>query len=225
MAPGCHDNGYVSALNSFITSGQKEKLILLPGYAEMAAGIDKLGIPSLPIPDLFLPEKINLFSDRSRTPSPPTSPPPPGLVHPGSLAITKPTIIPQNVKDSYYTPVRRGSDPGIFNRAVIEGGVSYKSAVQGKVLGSGDGFAKPAVSSTKGSPTPSQIDSSDAAIMGGGGHGAPSRRINPKIVEFIQFRFRHGNETDDAHAAFVFRCNCSPFGNVSDISGLQKDPV
>lgn len=178
---GCHDNGYVSALNSFITSGHKEKLILLPGYAEMAAGIDKLGLPSLPISDLFLPEKINLFSDRSRTPSPPTSPPPPGLVHPGSLAITKPTIIPQNVKDSYFIPVRRGSDPGIFNRAAIEAGVSYKSAVQGKVLGSGDGFAKSAVSSAKGSPTPSQIDGSDAAIMGGGGHGAPSRRINPKI--------------------------------------------
>lgn len=186
MTPGCHDNGYVSALNSFITSGHKEKLILLPGYAEMAAGIDKLGLPSLQIPDLFLPEKINLFSDRARVPSPPT--PPPGLVHPGSPAITRPTIIPQNVKDSYSAPVRRGSDPGIFNRAAIEAGVSYKSAVQGRGFSTSDGYAKSVVSSARTSPTPSQIDGSDASIMGGGGgHGSPSRRINPKIVEFIQF--------------------------------------
>lgn len=177
MTPGCHDNGYVSALNSFITSGHKDKLILLPGYAEMAAGIDNLGLPSLQIPDLFLTEKINLFSDRA-------TPPPPGLVHPGS---PRPTIIPQNVKDSYYAPVRRGSDPGIFSRSVIEAGVSYRSAVQGRGSSSGDGYGKSTPSSTRTSPTPSQIDGSDAAIMGGGGgHGSPSRRINPKIVEFIR---------------------------------------
>ena len=148
----------------------------MPGYADMAVGIEKLGLPSLEIPDLFLAEKIN--TDRSRTPSPPTSPPPPGLTHPSG----RPTIIPQNVRE----PVRRGSDPGIFNRAVIEGVVSYKSAVQGKVFVCGDGYAKPAVTPSRGSPIPPPIDSSDATIMGAGGHGSPPRRINPKIVELIE---------------------------------------
>ena len=153
----------------------------MPGYADMAAGIEKLGLPSLAIPDLFLTEKINLFPDRSKTPSPPTSPPPPGLVHP-TLGMVKPTIIPQNI----FAPVRRGSDPGTFIRPLIEGGVSYKSAVQNKMFGgSGDGYAKPAVNS----PTPSQIDNSESNVMGGGGHGSPPRRINPKIVELIVIAF------------------------------------
>ena len=155
----------------------------------MAVGIEKLGLPSLEISDLFLAEKINLFPDRSGTPSPPTGFPPPGLPPPG---IVRPTIIPQNVRDSCFAPVRRGSDPGIFNRAAIESGVSYKSAVQGKVLGGGggcgDGYAKSAVtSSTKDSPTLSHIESPDPIFMGGSGHGSPPRRINPKIVELIKF--------------------------------------
>jgi len=150
----------------------------------MAVGIEKLGLPSLPIPDLFLAEKINLFSDRSGTPSPPTGPAPPGLLPPPGLV--RPTIIPQSLRDSGFAPVRRGSDPGTFNRTVIEGGVSYKSAVQGKVLG-GDGYTKPAVMPARVSPTLPQVDSSDPIIVGTSGHGSPSRRINPKIVELIKF--------------------------------------
>jgi len=146
----------------------------------MAAGIEKLGLPSLAIPDLFLAEKINLFSDRSKTPSPPTTPPPPGLVHPSTLGNAKPTIISQSIRD--FTPVRRGSDPGTFNRTLIEGGVSYKSAVQSKMFGgSGEGYAKSALNSTKTSPTASQFDNSEPTAVGGGGHGSPPRRINPKI--------------------------------------------
>ena len=105
---GCHENGYVSALNSFITSGHKEKLILLPGYADMAVGIGKLGLPSLSIPDLFLAEKTRLFpaqqttgrtSPLSRPTSPlspstsplsrPPSPPSPGPPHPTSPRIVR----------------------------------------------------------------------------------------------------------------------------------------
>jgi len=147
----------------------------------MAMGIEKLGLPSLSVHDLFLAEKINLFPDRSGTPSPPTGPPPPGLQTPPGLV--RPTIIPPNVRDSYFAPVRRGSDPGTFNRAVIESGVSYKSAVQGKVLGNGDNYAKFTVNP----PTLSQIDSPDPIITSGGGHGSPPRRINPKIVELTKF--------------------------------------
>ncbi|KAF8211113.1 hypothetical protein K438DRAFT_2011507 [Mycena galopus ATCC 62051] len=55
---GCHDNGYVANLHSQITAGFKDKLILLKSYTEMAGGIAMLGLPSLTIPDLFMPHKI-----------------------------------------------------------------------------------------------------------------------------------------------------------------------
>ena len=55
---GCHDNGYVTNLRSQITAGFKEKLILLPSYKEMAAGIAELELPVLVIPDLFLTQKL-----------------------------------------------------------------------------------------------------------------------------------------------------------------------
>jgi len=184
---GCHDNGYVSALNSFITSGHKAKLILLPGYADMAAGIEKLGLPSLSIPELFLAEKISLFpvqhtADRGGIPSPPTSPAPPGLVHPSASGSVRPAVIPPSVRESYFTPVRRGSDPGTFGRAMIDGPLSYKSAVQSKAAGAGDGYAKSTVYPAKGSPTSSLIDISETTVLGGGGQGSPLRRINPKIA-------------------------------------------
>lgn len=171
---GCHDNGYVSALNSYITSGHKEKLILLPGYTDVAVGIEKLGLPSLPIPGLFLPEKISI-------PSPPNSPPPPGLVHPSS-GIIRPII--QNIKEGHLVPSRRGSDVGTLSRSVFEGVLSYKNAVQGKVLaGSGDGSARSTVNSSRGSPSPPHSDAQDppTSITGANGHGSPPRRINPKI--------------------------------------------
>lgn len=183
---GCHDNGYISALNSYITSGYKEKLILLPGYSDMALGIEKLGLQSLAIPDLFLAEKINqplvqYVADRNGAPTPPISPPPPGLVHPSIAGIVKPGIA-QSLKENIFTPVRRGSDPGTFLRAALEAGVSYKSAVQGKVVTNGcEGYAKSAASSTKGTPPLPQADYSDTTIAGTNGHGSPPRRINPKI--------------------------------------------
>ncbi|KAJ2915291.1 hypothetical protein MD484_g5147, partial [Candolleomyces efflorescens] len=56
---GCHDNGYATALRSFITSGLKSKIILLQSYDEIASGIKTLDLPTLSIPGLFLPEKLN----------------------------------------------------------------------------------------------------------------------------------------------------------------------
>ncbi|KAJ7173476.1 hypothetical protein C8R46DRAFT_115823 [Mycena filopes] len=71
---GCHDNGYVANLYSQITAGYKEKLILLKGYTEMAAGIAALGLPSLAIPELFMLQKIaDDPSFSSSTKSPPLS--------------------------------------------------------------------------------------------------------------------------------------------------------
>jgi hypothetical protein len=57
---GCHDNGYVTNLRSQITAGLKHKLILLPTYTEVAAGIAELDLPALNIPELFLTQKISL---------------------------------------------------------------------------------------------------------------------------------------------------------------------
>ena len=138
----------------------------------MAMGIEKLGLPSITIPELFLAEKISLF------PSPPTSPPPPpGLVHPSSSpGIVRPAIIPQNVRETYIPPIRRGTDPGTFNRAVIGVAASYKSAVQGGLFG--DAYTK--VVTIKGPPSPPHSDNSS-------GYESPPKRINPKIVELIRF--------------------------------------
>ena len=184
---GCHDNGYVSALNSLIFSGHTDKLVLLPGYIDMAVGIARLGLPSVAIPDLFLAEKISLFPvqqmrDRSRTPSPspPTTPP-----YLSSYGTIRPIINPQNVKESYTTPVRRGSDPGSFNRTVIEGVANYKSAVQARMFGGGDGYTKCDSNPTKGPPSPRQSGNWEGGFIGGD-YGSPARRINPKIVELIK---------------------------------------
>ncbi|KAJ7230449.1 hypothetical protein GGX14DRAFT_410840 [Mycena pura] len=64
---GCHDNGYVANLLSQITAGYKEKLVLLKSYAEMAAGIAGLGLPSLTIPELFLLHKLGEDATLSQT--------------------------------------------------------------------------------------------------------------------------------------------------------------
>jgi hypothetical protein len=219
-------------LNSCITSGHKEKLILLPGYTDIAVGIEKLGLPSLEVPDLFLAEKISQSpvqhaTDLSWTPSPPTSPPPPGLIHPSSARIVKPTIISQNLKENYLAPARRGSDPGIFNRTVIEGATSYKSVVQGKVLiGGGDGHSKSTVGAIRASTLgPSQMDNLEGAIMGANGHGTPPRRINPKIVELIEpLSFAMEMKL----TIYRYGCaslHCSPFGSVSGFYRFREEPV
>lgn len=185
-------------------------------------GIEKLGLPSLVIPDLFLAEKIShspvqhMTDLLSGTPTPPTSTPPPGLVHPSCARIVRTAIIPQSLKENYFAPARRGSDPGTFNRSVIEGATSYKSAVQGKALVGGDGHAKSILGPTRASTLgASQMDNSDTAIIGANGHGCPPRRINPKIVELIEslsFAMEMKLTIDLSGCASV---HCSPFGSVS----------
>ncbi|KAF9451614.1 hypothetical protein P691DRAFT_662752, partial [Macrolepiota fuliginosa MF-IS2] len=54
----CHDNGYITTIRSHITSGFKQKLILLKSYAEHAAGFDNLDLPVLSIPGLFISQKL-----------------------------------------------------------------------------------------------------------------------------------------------------------------------
>lgn len=132
----------------------------------MDVGIGKLGLPSIAIPDLFLAERISQWpTDWSGTPTPPISPPPPGLVHPSSPRTIGPTIALQDVRGGFFSPALGEITPGIFDRIVVDGASRCKSAIRGKVLGGG---ADP-----------------DGVIIGGSGHGSPSM-IGPKIVELIK---------------------------------------
>uniref|UniRef100_A0A4Q2D3G1 DUF7923 domain-containing protein n=1 Tax=Candolleomyces aberdarensis TaxID=2316362 RepID=A0A4Q2D3G1_9AGAR len=55
---GCHDNGYVTTLRSHITSGSRDKLVLLQSYDEVASGIEALNLPIISIPYLFINQKL-----------------------------------------------------------------------------------------------------------------------------------------------------------------------
>jgi len=91
---GCHDNGYATTLRSQITAGFKQKLILLRGYADMAAAINDLEVPSFNIPDLFMPQKLGVVpspkqNNQALAPMPTAVPTPPPCTEDGSI-ISKP---------------------------------------------------------------------------------------------------------------------------------------
>ena len=50
----------MATLRSFITDGYHDKLILLPGYTEMAVGIKELCLPAMTTFELFMPEKLTV---------------------------------------------------------------------------------------------------------------------------------------------------------------------
>lgn len=161
-----------STLNSLITSGFKEKLVLLPGYSELAVGIEKLGLPSLAIPDLFLSDKItgSILNQATRTISPQ-----PGLIK----SPTPPPSAPANrasfqgIRESSYAQSRRSSDAGIFPRPT-DGLPSYKSAVQTVTVADKAKFRPRAPS-----------DSSEESALNGRQSPSASRHINHKIVEWF----------------------------------------
>ncbi|KIK96949.1 hypothetical protein PAXRUDRAFT_137313 [Paxillus rubicundulus Ve08.2h10] len=55
---GSHDNGYVNVLRSVITAGFRERLVLMPGYNDVAMDIKALMLPELRVPDLFMTTKL-----------------------------------------------------------------------------------------------------------------------------------------------------------------------
>ncbi|KAJ3575153.1 hypothetical protein NP233_g1285 [Leucocoprinus birnbaumii] len=67
---GCHDNGYVTIIRSQITSGFKDKLILLKSYSENAAGYNDLQFPILEITGLFITEKLTASPTQTYVPLP-----------------------------------------------------------------------------------------------------------------------------------------------------------
>ncbi|KAF6753138.1 hypothetical protein DFP72DRAFT_903430 [Ephemerocybe angulata] len=76
---GCHDNGYVTALRSHITSGFEHKLTLLQSYDDFAVGIKDLNLPVLAIPGLFIRDNLDLLETPAATYTdlpPPSTPSP-----------------------------------------------------------------------------------------------------------------------------------------------------
>ncbi|CAL1701750.1 unnamed protein product [Somion occarium] len=91
-----HDNGYVPILKDVITGGQKDKLVLLPGYSEIAADIRKLQLPTLVVPGLFILEKLpptspRLTNSKALDPSPRSLP---TVSVPGSPALPSQGLSP-----------------------------------------------------------------------------------------------------------------------------------
>lgn len=163
----------------------------------MAAGIEKLGLPSLLIPDLFLPEKITgAISNQGRSISPP-----PGLTKTTTPPPTPPANRPsfQSLRESSYAHARRGSDPGTLPRPV-DIILSYKSAVQSVVV------AEPAAKTNVRPRAPS--GSSEGSAITGRTSPSAIRHINHKIVEFFYSWFY----PELIHEIWVIN---SLFGNVS----------
>ena len=74
-----------------MTAGYGQKLVLLSGYAEMAAGFRQLELPVLTIPDLFEREKF-------AAPAPVPLGPPPGLsLSPTKVGMESPKASPRVV--------------------------------------------------------------------------------------------------------------------------------
>lgn len=88
---GCHDNGYVTTLRSAITNGYRDKLLLLPGYEQVctllfgllicmplngasikqvAKDIEELALPTMTIPQLFMPQKMVNLPAAAKAPGP-----------------------------------------------------------------------------------------------------------------------------------------------------------
>lgn len=176
---GSHDNGYVNVLRSVITEGYRDKLILMPGYADIALDIKALSLPELRIPDLFIASKLVAPSYISIA-----SYPPPGLPVTPKLAAQTASV--QQISNSSTTSSATAthlftdiSNP-IPGRNSIQ---SYKSA---------------ALQTGRSEPAPYEASDSSASTDANDAHPAQLiqftrrmsspgrlRRLNPKLVEFV----------------------------------------
>ncbi|KIP12640.1 hypothetical protein PHLGIDRAFT_131517 [Phlebiopsis gigantea 11061_1 CR5-6] len=56
---GCHDGGYVSVIREHATNGLTDgKLFLLPTHKKLAAGYGSLSLPTIRVPDVFDPQRL-----------------------------------------------------------------------------------------------------------------------------------------------------------------------
>lgn len=158
-------------LRSVITEGFRDKLVLMPGYSDVALDIKALMLPELRIPNLFITSKLTPPSYTSIA-----SGPPPGLTI--SPRISAPNA---QISNSSITPAHPPTDVPNFSprRNSIQ---SYKSALQ----------------TSRNDPVPYEPSDSSGSIDVNDAHPAqlvqfsrrlPSpgkqRRLNPKVVEFL----------------------------------------
>jgi hypothetical protein len=105
-------------LSSLITQGYSEKLVLVPGYADVAAEIKKLPLPSLKTKNLFMTEKI----------------PEPNTQRPPVLASNSPNITPSPLSSPTKPPANSQARPdgvleGMNTSSPRSSPISYKLAV------------------------------------------------------------------------------------------------
>lgn len=171
---GSHDNGYVNVLRSVITEGFRDKLILIPGYSDVALDIKTLMLPELRIPNLFISSKLVPPSYTSIA-----SGPPPGL----SLTPRIPPPSAQIFNSSTTSIASAHPPPDISNSSPRRNSIqTYKSALQ----------------SSRVDPVPYEPSDSSGSIDANEAHPAQlvqftrrlsspgkQRRLNPKLVEFL----------------------------------------
>jgi hypothetical protein len=164
LSIGCHDNGYVTTIRSHITSGFKDKLILLQSYAEHAAGFDGLELPVLAIPDLFISQKL-VF-----TPS--QDPPVASRSH-------SPSLSDAPIQDILSLGTGRG-DIGQYNGLGYRALAShYSPAINaGLLLGQAEGF------SMFGSETTSDHGNTEDYTT----NTPVLRRLDPQVVRMTGFK-------------------------------------
>ncbi|KAL1739153.1 hypothetical protein HDZ31DRAFT_69233 [Schizophyllum fasciatum] len=128
---GCHDNGYVNTLRSLITAGYKDKLVLLRGYSDMAAGIAELNLPDYTVPELLRPSKITIPSRKSISQHPTEDLPAAAVnVATPDHDTSTPAVVNGTTTAGAGTP-RAASPETATNRpvAAVKAGASYSTAL------------------------------------------------------------------------------------------------
>ncbi|KAG8218786.1 hypothetical protein J3R82DRAFT_4461 [Butyriboletus roseoflavus] len=173
---GSHDNGYVNVLRSVITEGFRDKLILMPGYSDVALDIKALCLPELRIPELFIASKLVPPSYTSIA-----SGPPPGLSITPRPGLAAPNAQISNSTISSITPAYPPADiaNSIPRRNSIQ---SYKSALQTGRNDSGPYEPSDSSGSTDANDAhPAQLLQFTRKLSSPG----KQRRLNPKLVEYV----------------------------------------
>ncbi|KAG1753898.1 uncharacterized protein EDB91DRAFT_424045 [Suillus paluster] len=142
---GCHDNGYVHNLRSVVTSGLGHKLVLMPGYSEVAIDIRALQLPELRVPELFMTTKLVAPSYNVIATGPP-----PGLVPTTPKLSSAPQPVCPPTSPPAINPMSGEGQGAMARRGSIP---SYKSVLQ----------APHAISARFGSPVAEPSESSESS--------------------------------------------------------------
>jgi len=172
--PGSHDNGYVNILRSVITEGFRDKLILMPGYSDVALDIKALMLPELRIPDLFITSKLVPPSYTSIA-----SGPPPGL----PIPLRQPALNGQISNSSVSSVTPTHAPPDIPNSSPRSNTIqTYKSALQTARNDSYEGSESSVSSDANDHDAhPAQLIHFTRRLSSPG----RQRRLNPKLVESL----------------------------------------